>query len=288
MPAALSATAPSFEQWGAAQPLSPVILSVPHAGRAYPAAMAAMLRVPLAALTPLEDRHVDAVALAARRQETALIQHAPRAWIDLNRDERERDPLLDAGADPRAQPMPGPKLRSGLGLVPRRVLGQDIWARRLRGEEVAARIAQAHRPYHAALASALAAAHARFGVAVLLDIHSMPPLGPVDEVARLVFGDRFGATAPARFVARLEGVAAAAGLRHALNTPYAGGHILARHAAPRRGIHAVQLELDRRLYLDEALAAPGAGLAATARLVRAMIDALADEALGGTLAQAAE
>ncbi len=284
----MAAAADSFVRLGPAIPASPVILSVPHAGRVYPAALRPLLRVPLATLMALEDRHADTVAHAARGQEMLFVQHAPRAWIDLNRGEQERDPLIDSGADPRMQPMAGAKLRNGLGLVPRRVLGQDIWLRRLRGEEVTARIAGAHRPYHAALSAALAAARARFGVAVLLDIHSMPPLGPEDEAARLVFGDRFGATAAARFVARLEAVAEGAGLRHALNAPYAGGHILARHAAPRRGIHAIQLELDRRLYLDGALVEPGDGLAATARVLRQMIDSLTDEALSGGLAQAAE
>src|SRR3546814_12801132 len=98
-------------------------------------------------------------------------------------------------------------------------------------------------------------------VAVLLDLHSMPPLGTAADTVRIVFGDRFGKSAGGRFVARLEGEAEAAGLRHALNSPYAGGHILERHAAPRAGIHAVQVELCRALYLDAALDRPGKGLA---------------------------
>ena len=280
---------PSFDRHGPLLPLSPVVVSVPHGGRDYPPAMAAAVRVPIAALVALEDRHIDTLAIAARGDETMLVQRRPRAWIDLNRGERERDPMLDDGADPRAQPAPSLKLRSGLGLVPRRVgsVG-EIWRGRLRARDVEARIAEDYRPYHAALGEALAAARARFGVAVLVDLHSMPPLGDPDAVARIVFGDRFGRSAAARFVSRIEAEADAVGVRHALNTPYAGGHILDAHAAPAQDIHAVQIEVDRTLYLDAALDQPGPGLNATARLLRRMVAALADEALVGRLPIAAE
>ena len=279
----------SFDRLGPATPGSPVVVSVPHGGRDYPGAMAEMLRVPLAMLRPLEDRHVDSLARAALAGETAVIQRTPRAWIDLNRAEHERDPLVDAGADPRRDGAASARMRSGLGLVPRRAAGNgDIWRRRLSAEAVMARIHGHHRPYHAALALALAAARARFGVAILVDLHSMPPLGRAGEAPQIVFGDRFGRSAAARFVARLEAEAEAAGIVHALNTPYAGGHILDQHSAPACGIHAVQIEIDRALYLDPALVAPGPGLAPTAALVRRMLDALADEAMAGATAIAAE
>jgi N-formylglutamate amidohydrolase len=268
-------------------PLSPVVLSVPHAGRDYPAALLGALRVPATVLPVLEDRYIDHVALAARRLETMLLQRRARAWIDLNRSESDRDPRVDDGVRPHSQPMPSAKVRSGLGLVPRRAgAAGDLWRRRFSAIEIAVRIAQDHRPYHAALAAALAAAQARFGVAVLLDVHSMPPLG---DHARIVFGDRFGQAAAARVVARLEAEAARAGVRAALNTPYAGGHILERHAAPARGIHAIQIEFDRTLYLDAALDRPGPGLADVAALLGRMIAASADEALAGDpIALAAE
>lgn len=283
---AMTVPAQSFDVLGSLDaPASPVILSVPHAGRDYPLALRAALRVPLEALVALEDRHVDRLARAARGNETMLIQRPARAWIDLNRAENERDPRLDDGADGKGQAMPSAKLRSGLGLVPRR-LGRigDLWRRRLGNDEVVARIRTDHRPYHGALAEALAAARRRFGIAVLLDVHSMPPL----DTATVVFGDRFGRAAAGRFVHRLEAEAEAAGLRHALNSPYSGGHILDRHGAPARGIHAVQIEWSRALYLDEALLDPGSGLAPTAAVLRRMIAALADEALALSLPAAAE
>lgn len=273
-----------FQRHGAADPASPIVLSAPHAGREYPLQLRAALRVPLVALRPLEDRHVDALALAARQDETLFVAERARAWIDLNRAEHERDPKLDDGARRMPQPQSA-KLRSGLGLVPRRVGSSgDIWQRRLSCEEVTARIRDDHRPYHAALGAALAAAKARFGVAVLLDVHSMPPLGNPCSAPRIVLGDRFGRSASARFLARLEGVARAHGLASAVNAPYSGGHILERHGDPRGGIHAIQVEFDRTLYLDERLDAPGPGLAHAVRTLRAMIDALEDEALPGAIA----
>lgn len=285
----MAALNPSFDQLGPPAPRSPVVLSVPHAGRDYPAAMLSALRVPMAALMVLEDRHVDAVARAALGGETLFVQRTARAWIDLNRAEHERDPRLDEGADYRALPAASAKVRSGLGLVPRRVAGAgEIWRKRLTHADMHARIALAHRPYHYALSAALAAARARFGVAVLLDIHSMPPLASPDPAPQIIFGDRFGQSASDRFVSRLQADASAADIVHALNTPYAGGHILARHAAPARGIHAVQVELDRSLYLDDALDRTGPGLARTARLLRQMIDSVANEALAGRLPAAAE
>ena len=274
----------SFDLLGPLRPDSPVVVSVPHAGRDYPPALRAMLRVAPGALVALEDRLVDTVAMRARGVETMLVQRRPRAWIDLNRAETERDPRLDEGAGPGAA---SAKVRSGLGLVPRRTAQSgELWSRRLGGTEVEARIAADHRPYHEALGAALAAARARFGASVLLDLHSMPPV-PGPSAPRVVIGDRFGRAAAARFVARVEAEVEAAGLRHAVNTPYPGGHILDRHGRPADGVHAVQLELDRGLYLDRRGEA-GAGLPAMVALLRRVLAALADEALAGSAALAAE
>lgn len=271
-----------YTRLGPAEPEHPVVLSVPHAGRDYPLALRAAIRLPLASLQVLEDRLVDHVATAARRTETMLVATRPRAWIDLNRAEDERDPLLDEGA---AGTPDTHRLRSGLGLVPRRAgHAGDVWRRRLSGAEVERRIVEDHRPYHAELQRLLAAARARFGVALLLDIHSMPPLGQPGRAAQLVLGDRFGRTADARLAARLEAEASAAGIIVATNSPYAGGHVITRHAAPESGIHALQIELDRRLYLDARMDRAGPGLAATARLLRRLIDAAADAALPQALA----
>ncbi|WP_414903118.1 N-formylglutamate amidohydrolase [Sphingomonas flavalba] len=270
-------------------PAVPVILSVPHAGRCYPADTARLARVPADRLIALEDRHVDLLAAHAPAAGAAtLVARTPRAWIDLNRSEQDVDPAM---IDPpiafgRA---PSAKVRGGLGLVPRRLAGVgDLWRAPLARASLDARIQGVHRPYHAALATAIADAHTRFGIAVLLDLHSMPPLGGA-QPPTLVLGDRFGLTAGSRFTARLRGEAEAAGLRVALNAPYQGGHILERHGAPGRGIHAIQVEVDRALYLGKSLRTPdSAGVARLARFIATCVSALAEEALGGTMPIAAE
>jgi N-formylglutamate amidohydrolase len=277
----------SFQSFGDPVPIGPVVISVPHGGRAYSPELIAALRVPLAAVMGLEDRLIDRVGIAAHGGEPMLVQDIPRAWIDLNRDERERDPLIDEGA--RMAPRASAKLRSGLGLVPRRVGGHgDIWARRFTDAEIVQRIERDHRPYHRALAERLAAARTRFGLTVLLDLHSMPPLGAPGLVPRIVIGDRHGTTAATRFVRRIEAEARGRGFAVTRNAPYAGGHIVEQHGDPRRGIHAIQLELDRSLYLDAALEAPGPGFDATVALMRRILSALAAEALGQPVAMAAE
>jgi len=260
---------------GPADPVSPVIVSVPHAGRYYPPALAALVSVPPDRLVALEDRHVDAVAQAAVRDETMLVATHARAWIDLNRSPADdRDPAIDAGAPPPFGSR-SDKVRSGIGLIPRRAGGaENMWRRKLTDAEVRDRIDRVHAPYHAALAGLLASAHARFGLAVLLDLHSMPPLTGFDPAA-VVLGDRFGRSCPGHLTARAAAAVQRHGLSLAIDRPYAGGHILDAHAAPRAGIHALQLEIDRSLYLDPALDRPGEGLARTAAMVRSVIDTLA-------------
>ncbi len=281
---------PSFRRFGPADPVSPVVLSVPHAGRDYPSAMLSLLTVPVARLTALEDRHVDAVAHGAQRDEAMLVAIRARGWIDLNRSpERDRDPQVDAGVEGRPSGIAASdKVRSGIGLIPRRAGGADnMWRRKLTATEVEERIAVDHAPYHAAVAAALAAAHARFGIAILLDLHSMPPLTGL-EPAQIVLGDRYGRSAGSWLTDAVAAVVRDRGLPLAINHPYAGGHILSTHARPRAGIHALQLEIDRSLYLDTALDQPGAGLTGTVALVRAVLDRLRDIALDAPRRIAAE
>lgn len=279
---------PPFDTIGPIPPESPVVISVPHAGRDYPLPLRAAAAVPVESMIALEDRHVDAVALGAARGETVFVQRVARAWIDLNRAEDERDPVIDDGARAIPARAASTKLRSGLGLIPRRAApGVSIWRRRLGDDEVLWRIAHYHRPYHMAVAAALEAARVRFGAALLIDLHSMPPI-PRIAPPRVVIGDRFGQSAAPRLVQRLESECDATGHAVAINSPYSGAHILARHGRPGRNIHAIQIEIDRTLYLDDALREPGPGLATVTAMVRRMIDAATDELLAGGQMIAAE
>jgi len=279
-----------FFQHGPDEPISPVILSVPHAGRDYPASLLAMSRLPHAALRPLEDRYADLlIDDAAKAGFTALLALRARAWIDLNRDVREIDPDMIDPPAPRHAVIRSAKVSGGLGLVPRRLRGHgEILRYRLPRRDLDRRIAEDHVPYHTRLAALLSAARRRFGIAVLLDVHSMPSLPDDGDRPRIVVGDLFGRSAAARFSAALHEVASGAGHASAQNIPYAGGHILTAHGAPSRGIHAIQLEIDRSLYLDDALDAPGLGLNPSRALILEMTRALADEALGSAAVIAAE
>ena len=282
---------PPFTHFGPVDAAYPLIISIPHAGRCYPHAMQALARLPEARLRPLEDRYADALATTAFASGVqGVVANTARAWIDLNRDAQECDPgLIDMPYG--ATPLVSAKVRGGLGLIPRRITGGgDIWRHRITATDVANRIAQHHKPYHDALDERLTRAWARFGVVVLLDIHSMPPL-PENGNGRppqIVIGDSFGRTAHDRFTARAAAIAEQHGFATALNHPYAGGHILARHAQPQHGRHAIQIEVDRGLYLDAALDQPSERLEAVQRFIAQLAFGLIDEALERPLAIAAE
>jgi N-formylglutamate amidohydrolase len=141
--------------------------------------------------------------------------------------------------------------------------------------EVRRRIDTIHRPYHAALAEALEEARQRFGVAILLDCHSMPPRGSDDLDGQVVLGDRHGTSAAGDLVAAAERTVREAGYGVVRNAPYAGGHITAHHGRPADGVHAIQIEIDRGLYLGPDLRSPGPGFGRAARLILAVTEALA-------------
>lgn len=260
----------------------PVLVSVPHAGRSYPDSLLTRMRDPHWSTIRLEDRLVDHVAeLVARESGAALlVAHAPRAMIDLNRSPDDIDWDMIEGGAPRGRPAPpGRRSRSGLGLVPRRLAGLgEIWRGRLARPELDERIAQVHRPYHQALGLALEALRDRWGMALLVDLHSMPPLktrlqeAPAPE---FVIGDRFGVSCDPAISERAGAFLAGHGRVHARNRPYAGGYVLERHAQPTRGIHCLQLEVCRSAYLDAGLVEPSARMAGLARLLAGLVRDLA-------------
>jgi N-formylglutamate amidohydrolase len=276
----------------------PVLIAVPHAGRTYPRNLLTQMRDPLGAGFKLEDRYVDLLARSIADETGAglLLAHAPRAMIDLNRAPEEMDWEMVADAPEATGESHGTarRARGGLGLVPRRLPGLgEIWKRRLTHAELDARLATIHAPYHSALATELAALKTRWGSALLVDLHSMPPLGPKrgpHASADFVIGDRFGSSCDGVLIAAAFDHFAAAGWRAAHNRPYAGGYVLDRHAAPARGFHGLQVEICRAAYLDERLREPGAGFDSVVALLTGLVRRLASEfaGLGGTMRQAAE
>lgn len=263
----------------------PVLIAVPHAGRDYPDEILQNSRVAPEVLERLEDRHADMLLpdLAELGCPT-LVAHAARAWIDLNRAPSEIDPQMIADAPRSAFAQPSAKVRGGLGLVPRRLADHgELWRRPFAQSAIAGRIAQLHDPYHRALGQALAALKARFGCALLIDLHSMPPLRPegAAKAPQIVLGDRFGRSAEGALCDLALRVMNRSGFEVALNHPYAGGYVLDRHGRPGRGVHALQVEIDRSLYLGADLKHPGEGLDRIRTALAHLVQTLADDMLRG-------
>ncbi|MFT4027940.1 MAG: N-formylglutamate amidohydrolase [Novosphingobium sp.] len=266
----------------------PVLIAVPHAGRAYPGSLLERMRNPGFAALRLEDRFVDLLAerIAEATGATLLIAHAPRAMIDLNRaaDDIDWDMFGRGAPEDVGSYTPG-RARSGLGLIPRRLPGLgELWKRRHEEADLQARIAGIHAPYHACLAETLADLRDRWGAALLLDLHSMPPLAlRGGHAPEFVLGDRFGSTCHGQLIGSAFNYFAEMRRGTAHNRPYAGGYVLERHADPARGLHAVQLEIDRGSYLDSRLVEPGAGFAAMVHLLSGLVRRMAQDVavLGG-------
>lgn len=263
----------------------PVLLSVPHSGRDYPDWLVAMASAGKPSLTLLEDPWVDRLVWRAlQRGCGAVIARAPRAAIDCNRAEDEVDPSIVDGA---RRGRVSARARGGLGIVPTRTQQHGyLWRRAMSPKQLDDRLSQAHRPYHAAIEAQLASLVERFGCALLLDCHSMPPAP--DGVPPVVFGDGRGRTAEGWLSAEAVAVTRRAGFEAGLNDPFAGGHIIERHAQPGRGIHALQLEIDRGCYLDDKLAKPGRGFDRAAALIEALAVELGQALIGRQYATAAE
>jgi N-formylglutamate amidohydrolase len=280
---------PAFEVIGPLPSLIPVLISVPHAGCCYPPEILARMRHPEIAALRLEDRLVNLLgeAVAETTGASLLVARAPRAMIDLNRAPGDVDWDMVVSGGHGARDMPNGRARSGLGLVPRRLPGLgEIWRGRLSRAELDARITYIHAPYHAALSETLGGLRARWGAALLIDLHSMPPLPRIEgqAAAEIVVGDRFGKSCDGALVASAFAHFAAQGRMAAHNRPYAGGYVLDTHAAPRAGVHAMQIEIDRSAYLDSRLVDPGDGFAGVAAMLTGLVRRLAGEVatLGGS------
>ncbi len=262
-------------------PNMPILLSVPHAGRDYPPELLANLRVSPRDLMRLEDRYADRLVQSAiAAGASVIIAQKARGWIDLNRAEDDIDYSMISNAGSNKQHLPSSKARGGLGLIPRRLMGcGELWRRPLNIESVQNRIDAVHRPYHYAIAEQLKALQTQFGAAILLDIHSMPPLLASDDPPQIIVGDRYGKSASSRYSELILSYVGNAGIKSALNHPYAGDYILRHHANVAQNIHAIQIEIDRSLYLDDALLEPSPGVSTMAALLSKITLMLSDDLL---------
>lgn len=262
--------------------LTPVVVASPHSGRHYPAAFLQASVLDEAGVRSSEDAYMDVLVEQAPSLGAPLLAaEYPRAWLDLNRGSDELDPSVIEGV---MRVMQTPRISSGLGVIPRVVAnGRAIYRGKITRAEAEARIAQVWRPYHAALEGLMQAAHTAFDEAVLLDFHSMPHEA-LDAVARpgqtrpqVVLGDRFGVSCAGEIVDALEEGFQREGLRVIRNAPFAGAFVTQHYGRPARGWHAVQIEIDRGLYMDERVLRPTANFnairAAITRVISRVIAA---------------
>ena len=257
---------PPFATIAPAEQRVPFVLNSPHSGRFYPPRFLAMSRLDASAIRRSEDCYVDelfrgAVALGA----PLLAANFPRAYLDVNREPWELDPRMFEEALPAHANMRSARVVGGLGTVPRLVgEGQEIYAGKLPLAEALARIEASYKPYHEALGRLLARTRAAFGFAVLIDCHSMPAsvrVGDGSVRPDFIVGDRFGtACAPALTEAAIA-ILIGMGYNVAHNKPYAGGFITEHYGRPGHGVHALQIEINRGLYLNERTYEPSVGFA---------------------------
>ncbi|VAV98018.1 N-formylglutamate deformylase, partial [hydrothermal vent metagenome] len=233
----------------------PVVFAFAHSGRNYPDHFLRRTQLDLLTLRSSEDAYVDQLF---ERQfcPTAQFVHAlfPRAWLDANRHPQAIDPDMFHGQIHAAQ-QNSPQVRAGFGVIPKTVAhGRNIFSRRLDANEIEARLQNTHTPYHRALETALQAAQAKFGWALLVDCHSMPgvcALRPEQEKIDIVLGDRHESTCHLQISQDINQAFSQQGLVVAHNAPYAGGYSIIRHGQPQARVHAIQVEISRALYMDE-------------------------------------
>jgi N-formylglutamate amidohydrolase len=239
----------------------PAVVGVPHAGRQYPRHFVEQAKLSAQALRRSEDAFVDHLAAAAPELGAPmLVAQFPRAYLDANREPYELDPRMFEGRLPAFANTRSMRVAGGLGTIPRIVGdGQDIYARRLPASEATRRIEALYKPYHAALRGLVQRTRARFGLCVLVDMHSMPSSGLEREGGArpdIILGDRFGTSATESVIDSAERALRGAGFTVSRNRPYAGGYITEAYGQPRTHIHAVQIEINRSLYMDEATLMP--------------------------------
>lgn len=266
---------------------SPLVLSSPHSGRIYPERFLASARLDAATLRRSEDAYVDELFAGATACGAPMARaRFPRAYLDANREPFELDPRMFEGKLPSHVNTRSLRVAAGLGTIARLVAeSQEIYARRLPVEEGLHRIEAAYRPYHAALRRLTQRAQKRFGVAILLDCHSMPShvagvSGSETIKADVVLGDRFGTSCDPALTEIAESELRRRGYVVQRNKPYAGGFITEHYGHPASHVHALQIEINRGVYMNEATFEKSPRFFALAADLAAMAEALSDRAAG--------
>lgn len=261
----------------------PLVFASPHSGRSYRNDFLAASRLDPVAIRRSEDAFVDEIFASAPRHGAPLLRaHFPRAFVDPNREAFELDPDMFEDPLPAYVNVASSRVAAGLGTIARVVAtGEEIYAGKLRFADVRERIEAHYVPYHQALRGLITETRARFGACLLVDCHSMPSVGgPMDSDPGLrrvdvVLGDCHGTSCARAVIDRAEQVLAGQGLRVMRNHPYAGGYTTRHYGRPAEGVHALQIELNRSLYMDETRIAPAAGFPGLCQQMEALIISLA-------------
>jgi N-formylglutamate amidohydrolase len=270
-----------------ARQTAPVVVASPHSGSVYPPPFLSQTAVPLTALRRAEDAFVDDLfASAPALGMPFLAARFPRSYVDANREPYELDPGMFEGPLPRPLNHRTTRVAAGLGMIPRvAASGEAIYRSRVSSNEIEQRLESCWRPYHAALSTLIEQTHRQFGAALLIDAHSMPSsasaVGPREREHRIdiVLGDNHGESCAPDLVAFAERWLAGRGLRVQRNQPYAGGFTTQRYGRPGLGRHALQIEINRALYMDESRheKLPTAG--AITGLMAGLLEEIAGQAL---------
>lgn len=258
-----------------------VVFASPHSGRDYPLSFLRNAILDATQIRTSEDVFVDQLFRSAPDFGAPLLTAlAPRSYVDLNRAPEELDQALIEGVRRISH---NPRVASGLGVIPRVVAnGRAIYRGKITLDEAHRRISQYWRPYHDMLQTLLDESQNTFGEAILIDCHSMPHealenVGPPGSPRPdIVLGDRFGAAAASSVMERVEAAMTNAGLRVARNMPFAGAFIAQHYGRPSRGQHAIQIEIDRALYLDERTFQPNDNYDDLRRLLSGVISEIAE------------
>jgi len=233
----------------------PFVFNSPHSGRVYPEAFLSDSQLDEHTIRRSEDYYVDELFAAATALGAPLLAaHFPRAFVDVNREPYELDPRMFDGKVPAYINSSSLRVAGGLGTIPRLVAeNMEIYSRRLPIKEAMARIEALYRPYHDGLRRLLVQTHSRFGYGVLVDCHSMPASAQSGSRHRpdFVIGDRYGTSAPEALSQLAISLLQDMGYVVSRNKPYAGGFITEHYGRPGRGLHAIQIEINRGLYVNE-------------------------------------
>jgi N-formylglutamate amidohydrolase len=271
---------------------TPVIFASPHSGAHYPTGFRAAARLDPLSLRRSEDAFVDEIYASAPRLGAPLLKALfPRAFVDPNREQWELDPGMFDGPLPDYVNTESPRVKGGLGTVARVVTnGEDIYRAPLSFETVRQRIETFYVPYHAMLIKLVDEAIERFGACLLIDCHSMPSIGgPMDrdpgfKRVDMVLGDCHGTSCAPAVTDLVQNALESQGYAVTRNSPYAGGYTTHHWGRPSQGIHALQIEINRALYMDELRIERGPGLAELSAKMEAVIAAITDidpKTLGG-------